>query len=126
MVNTGLSLREHAKKYRFSHSFVAKVQKKYSTHSFKSQKVTNCSKTQEKSARTCCRMLHYNFIYKNFCNNEDNQICIKYDHQQIFRAVYYIPKYKGEHRSIIINHDNRPVFWPDLASSHYGKLVMEL
>ena len=25
----------------------------------------------------------------------------------------------------IKSHDNGPVFWPDLASSHYGKLAME-
>ena len=26
---------------------------------------------------------------------------------------------------LIKSHNNGPVFWPDLASSHYGKLAME-
>ena len=26
--------------------------------------------------------------------------------------------------SLIKSHDNGPVFWPDLASSHYGKLTI--
>ena len=56
-IHPGLSLRECAKRYRFSHSFVAKVQNKYGLHSFKSQKGPNHSETQEKCTRTHCRKL---------------------------------------------------------------------
>ena len=33
---------------------------------------------------------------KNFCIIEDNETYIKYEHQQIPGAVYYISKYRGE------------------------------
>ena len=94
--NPSLSLRERAKVYGFSHSFVAKVRNKHCFHSFKAQKVPNRSETQQKSARTRCRKLYDNFISKNFCIIEDDKTYIKYDHQQIPGAVYYIAKYRGK------------------------------
>ena len=94
--NPSLSLRERAKIYGFSHSFVAKVRNKHGFHSFKAQKVPNRSETQQKSARTCCRKLYDNVISKNFCIIEDDETYIKYDHQQIPGAVYYIAKYRGK------------------------------
>ena len=45
--NPSLSLRESAKIYGFSHSFVAKVRNKHGFHSFKAQKVPNRSETQQ-------------------------------------------------------------------------------
>ena len=72
--NSSLSLRERAKVYGFSHSFVAKVRNKHVFHYFKAQKVPNCSETQQKRARTHGRKLYDNFISKNFCIIEDNEI----------------------------------------------------
>ena len=60
--NSSLSLRERAKIYGFSHSFVAKVRNKHCFHSFKAQKVANRSETQQKSARTRGRKLYDNNI----------------------------------------------------------------
>ena len=94
--NPSLSLRERAKIYGFSHSFDAKVRNKHGFHSFKAQKVPNRSETQQKSARTHGRKLYDNFISKNFCIIEDDETYIKYDHQQIPGAVYYISKYRGK------------------------------
>ena len=79
--NPRLSLRERAKIYGFSHSFIAKVRNKHGFHSFKAQKVPNRSETQQKSARTRGRKLYDNFISKNFCIIEDDETYIKYDHQ---------------------------------------------
>ena len=175
--NPSLSLKELAKIYGFSLSFVAKVRNKHGFHSFKAQKVPNPSETQQKNARTSVRKLYDNFISKNFCIIEDNETYIKYNHQQIPDAVYYIAKYRGKvdkkfrytkHDKfakkaliwqaicscskksapyisqstlsgqiyvkeclqkrllpLIKSHNNRPVFWPDLASIHYCKLAME-
>ena len=72
--NPSLSLRERAKIYGFSHSFVAKVRNKHGFHYFKAQKVANRSETQQKRARTRGRKLYDNFISKNFCIIEDNEI----------------------------------------------------
>ena len=94
--NPSLSLRERAKIYGFSHSFVAKVRNKHGFHSFKAQKVPNRSETQQKSARTRGRKFYDSFISKNFCIIEDDETYIKYDHQQIPGAVYYIAKYRGK------------------------------
>ena len=91
-----LSLRKRAKIYGFSHIFVAKVRNKHGFHSFKAQKVPNRSETQQKSARTRGRKLYDNFISKNFCIIEDDETYIKYDHQQIPGAVYYIAKDRGK------------------------------
>ena len=94
--NPSLALRERAKIYGFSHSFVAKVRNKHDFHSFKAQKVPNRSESQQKSARTRGRKLYDNFISKNFCIIEDDETYIKYDHQQIPGAVYYIAKYRAK------------------------------
>ena len=91
-----LSPRERAKIYGFSHSFVAKARNKHGFHSFKAQKKPNRSETQQKSARTRARKLYDNFISKNFCIIEDDETYIKYDHQQIPGAVYYIAKFRGK------------------------------
>ena len=63
--NPNLSLRERAKIYGFSHSFVAKVRNKHGFHSFKAQKVPNRG-----------RKLYDNFISKNFCIIEDDETYI--------------------------------------------------
>ena len=94
--NPSFSLRERAKIYGFSHSFVAKVRNKHGFHSFKAQKVPNRSEAQQKSARTRGRKLYDNFISKSFCIFEDDETYIKYDYQQIPGAVYYIAKYRGK------------------------------
>ena len=56
----------------------------------------NRSETQQKSTRTHDRKLYDNFISKNFCIIEDDEAYIKYNHQQIPGAVYYIAKYRGK------------------------------
>ena len=56
----------------------------------------NRSETQQKSAKTRGRKLYDNFISKNFCFIEDDETYIKYDHQQIPGAVYYIAEYRGK------------------------------
>ena len=49
--NPSLSLRERAKIYGFSHSFIAKVRNKHGFHFFKAQKVPNRSETQQKKCK---------------------------------------------------------------------------
>ena len=58
--------------------------------------MSNRYETQQKSARTRGRKLYDNFLSKNFCIIEDDETYIKYDHQQIPAAVYYITKYRGK------------------------------
>ena len=58
--------------------------------------MVNRSETQQKSARTRGRKLYDSFISKTFYIIEDDETYIKYDHQQIPGAVYYIAKYRGK------------------------------
>ena len=90
-----------AKSLQIHPYIVSRVIQRYSMlfngfHSFKAQKRPNRSEAQQKSARTRGRKLYDNFISKNFCIIEDDETCIKYDHQQIPGAVYYIAKYRGK------------------------------
>ena len=94
---------------------------KYGFHSFKAQKVPNRCKAQQKSARTRGRKLYDNFISKNFCIIEDNETYIKYDHQQIPGAVYYIAKYRGktDHKFKYTKHDKfakKALTWQAICS----------
>ena len=81
----------------------------------------NRSETQQKSARTRGRKLYDNFISKNFCIIEDDETYIKYDHQQIPGAVYYIAKYRGkaDKKFKYIKHDKfakKALIWQAICS----------
>ena len=51
---------------------------------------------KKKKERIFCRKFNNNFISKNFSIIEDDETYIKYNHQKIPDAVYYISKFRGE------------------------------
>ena len=65
-------------------------------------------------------LLYKTFICQAICN------CgTLYGKSTLTGLIYVKECLQKRHLLLIKLHDNGPVFWPDLASCHYGKLSME-